>query len=219
MKAVLSPICTGKILFVRSKLWQEYAKSQQRTHAKIEHQSETILRILDFVGNTPLIQLKNITDTSSGVLVFAKAEFLNPSGSVKDRAARAMMLDGIATGRLTKSKRILDATSGNTGIAFAMFGAALGYGVTLYLPKNCSEERKRIMKSFGAEIIETSPLEGSDGAFLAAKEAASDTDTYFYPNQYNNPVNPKAHYETTGVEIWEQTGGGVTHFVSGMGTS
>lgn len=175
--------------------------------------------ILNYVGNTPLLQLNRISNNAPGVKVFAKAEFFNPSGSVKDRAARAMLLDGIETGKLTKSKRILDATSGNTGIAFSMFGAALGYGVTLYIPANCGEERKRTMKSLGAELIETDPLEGSDGAFLAAQEAAGDTATYFYPNQYNNPANPRAHYETTGVEIWNQTAGFVTHFISGMGTS
>ncbi|MDR1066680.1 MAG: cysteine synthase family protein [Clostridiales bacterium] len=175
--------------------------------------------VLDCVGNTPLIELKNISRETSGVRIFAKAEFLNPSGSVKDRAARAMLLDGLESGRLTSGKRILDATSGNTGIAFAMFGAALGFGVTLYLPENCSEERKRMMKSFGAELMETSPLEGSDGAFLSARAAAEDTDTYFYPDQYNNIANPRAHYDTTGVEIWEQTDGVVTHFITGMGTS
>jgi cysteine synthase B len=130
-----------------------------------------------------------------------------------------MLLDGIATGALTRSQRILDATSGNTGIAFAMFGAVLGYGVTLYLPANCSPERKQTMKIFGAEVIETDPLEGSDGAFLAAQAAAQDTDRYFYPNQYNNPANPRAHYETTAVEIWDQSNGAVTHFIASMGTS
>lgn len=175
------------------------------------------MSILDFVGNTPLIELNKVA--VRGVRVFAKAEFLNPGGSIKDRAARAMISDGIKRGVLTDNKRILDATSGNTGIAFAMFGAALGFGVTLYLPQNCSEERKRMMKCFGAEIIETSPLEGSDGAFLAARAAALDTERYFYPDQYNNPANPRSHFETTGVEIWQQTAGKITHFITGMGTS
>ena len=177
------------------------------------------LFILDCVGHTPLVELARVINPPLGVKLFAKAEFMNPSGSVKDRAARAMLLDGIERGLLTKEKRVLDATSGGTGIALAQFGAALGYGVTLYIPQNCGDERKKTMRALGAEIVETSPLEGSDGAFLAAKEAARDADGYFHLDQYNNPANPKAHYDTTGVEIWEQTNGTVTHFICGMGTS
>jgi cysteine synthase B len=178
------------------------------------------MNILDFVGNTPLIELGNIASGAPGVRLMAKAEFFNPSGSVKDRAARAMILDGVKNRALSKGKTILDATSGNTGISYAMIGAALGYPVTLYMPQNANLERVRIIGSFGAAIVGTDPLEGSDGAFLAAKEAVdAEPDRYFYPDQYNNPQNPKTHYETTGVEIWTQSGKDVTHFITGMGTS
>jgi cysteine synthase B len=157
---------------------------------------------------------------AAGVNIWAKAEFANPSGSVKDRAAYAMISDGIRRGAITKDKIIIDATSGNTGISYAMIGAALGYAVRLYLPKNASVERKNIMRNYGAAIIETSPLEGSDGAYLAAnREFEAHPEKYFYPNQYNNPVNPLAHYNATGVEIWEQSGHKVTHFITGTGTS
>jgi cysteine synthase B len=176
--------------------------------------------ILDTVGNTPLIALKNITRSVSGVQVLAKAEYFNPSGSVKDRAAKAMLLDGIKSGSLTKDKIIIDATSGNTGIAYAMFGAAMGYRVTLCMPANASFERKKILRAYGAEIIDTDPLESSDGAYLAVKKlVAENPEKYFYPDQYNNENNWKAHFETTGVEILEQTGNKITHFVAGAGTS
>ncbi|GHU52841.1 cysteine synthase [Clostridia bacterium] len=172
------------------------------------------------MGNTPLIELNRIDALPAGVRLFAKAEFFNPSGSVKDRAATAIIADGIASGKLSKDKTIIDATSGNTGIAYAMIGAAYGYPVTLYMPANTSAERKSIMRSFGAKIIETSPLESSDGAFNAVREeVAKNPEKYFYADQYNNPVNPFAHYNGTGLEIWEQTGGKVTHFIAGMGTS
>jgi cysteine synthase B len=176
--------------------------------------------LLDLIGNTPLLHIRKIASDVPGVELLAKAEFYNPSGSVKDRAAKAMILDGIETGRLTKEKTIIDATSGNTGIAYSMLGAALGYPVRLYLPENTSGERKSIMRHYGAQIIETSPLEGSDGSFLAVRDAVSTSpDQYFYPDQYNNPVNPKAHYDGTGLEIWRQTNGAVTHYIAGMGTS
>jgi cysteine synthase B len=178
------------------------------------------MRILDMVGNTPLIELANHGRAFRGVTILGKAEFANPSGSVKDRAAKAMLLDGIERGLLTKDKTVIDATSGNTGIAYAMIGAALGYRVSLYMPANTSLERKRMIQYLGAGIAETSPLESSDGAFRAVREAlAQDPERYFYPDQYNNPANPGAHYETTGPEIWEQTGHRITHFVAGMGTS
>jgi len=174
--------------------------------------------ILDTVGNTPLLALKNVTLSSVPVLV--KAEYFNPSGSVKDRAAKAMLLDGIKSGKLTKDKIIIDATSGNTGIAYAMIGAALGYRVTLCMPANASFERKKILRAYGAQIIDTDPLESSDGAYYAVKKlVAENPDKYFYPDQYNNDNNWKAHYETTGVEILEQTNNAVTHFVVGAGTS
>ncbi|MDR1949611.1 MAG: cysteine synthase family protein [Spirochaetaceae bacterium] len=178
------------------------------------------MNILDLVGNTPLIELKRISREAEGVELYAKAEFCNPSGSVKDRAAKAMIRKGIESGALDRGRAIIDATSGNTGIAYAMIGAALGFPVILYLPANASRERKRIIKSYNAVIRETSPLESSDGAFLAVQEAvAAEPERYFYPNQYNNDANWLAHYETTGPEIWEQTGGRVTHFICGMGTS
>jgi len=176
--------------------------------------------LLDLVGNTPLLPLSRaVPELPDGVELLAKAEFLNPSGSVKDRAARAMLLDGLKRGLLAPGKTILDATSGNTGISYAMFGAALGFPVKIYLPKNAQNERKNIIRACGAEIVETSPLEGSDGAYAAAvAEAGADPERYFFPDQYNNPANPLAHYNGTGAEIWKQTGGRVTHFLALTGT-
>jgi cysteine synthase B len=172
------------------------------------------------VGNTPLLELGNLSGSYGGVRILAKAEFANPSGSVKDRAAKAMLKDGIDRGLLTKDKAVIDATSGNTGIAYAMIGAALGYRVILYMPANTSLERNGMMRHLGAEIVETDPLQSSDGAFLAVQKAvAQDPDRYFYPDQYNNPANPLAHYNGTGREIWEQTDRQISHFVSVMGTS
>ncbi|MDR1489521.1 MAG: PLP-dependent cysteine synthase family protein [Desulfovibrio sp.] len=176
--------------------------------------------ILDLVGNTPLLRLDKIAAGVPGLTLLAKAEFCNPSGSVKDRAARAMLQDGLASGKLAKGRTIIDATSGNTGIAYAMMGAALGYAVTLYIPANAGKERKAAIRAYGGTIVETDPLEGSDGAYLAARaEMESRPDLYFYPDQYNNPANPRAHYEGTGAEIWEQSAHGLTHFIAGMGTS
>jgi cysteine synthase B len=178
-----------------------------------------LMNVLDLVGNTPLLEI-NISPLPDGVRVYAKAEFVNPSGSVKDRAAKNMLLTAIKEGRLTKDKTILDATSGNTGIAYAMIGAALGYKVELCLPANASFERKKILQAYGAGIIETDPLESSDGAYLAAKEIArKNPDKYFFPDQYNNHANWKAHYDGTAPEILKQTNGGVTHFIAGAGTS
>lgn len=174
--------------------------------------------VVDLIGNTPLIDLSPWA--TPGVQVLAKAEHLNPGGSVKDRAARAMILDGIANGRLTRDKTLIDATSGNTGIAYAMIGAALGYRVAVCLPANASRERKRLLRLYGAEIIETDPLCGTDGAQLEAKRlAAADPARWFYPDQYNNDANWRAHYQTTAEEIWRQTGGRITHFIAGLGTS
>jgi len=176
--------------------------------------------IIDRIGKTPLFRLKNFTAASEGVEIYMKGEHLNPSGSVKDRAAKAMILEGIESGKLNHKKTILDATSGNTGIAYAMIGAFLDYKVTLCLPKNANLERKRILRAYNAEIIETDPLLSSDGAQLAAKKLAGDfPDKYFYPDQYNNEENWRAHYNSTAPEIWEQTGGRITHFIAGMGTS
>ena len=173
------------------------------------------------VGNTPLIRLRRLTaGLPEGVEILAKAEFTNPGGSVKDRAALAMILAGERSGELTPEKTIIDATSGNTGIAYAMLGAARGYQVTLVLPKNASDARKKILRRFGADIIETDPMGGTDTAQIVARElAAKDPEKYFYPDQYNNEANWKAHYATTANEIWWQTNGRVTHFVAGLGTT
>lgn len=176
--------------------------------------------ILSLVGGTPLIRLRRVVEgLPAQVEVYAKAEWFNPGGSVKDRPALRMVMDGIRAGRLKRGMRILDATSGNTGIAYAWIGAALGYGVTLCLPSNASRERKRILTVHGVDIVETDPLEGTDGAQRRAKEMAhSEPERYFYPDQYNNEANWRAHYDGTGREIWEQTSGRVTHLVAGVGT-
>ena len=172
------------------------------------------------IGNTPLVRLRRITrDLEPGVEVLVKAEHLNPGGSVKDRAALWMIRDGERSGRLYPGKTILDATSGNTGIAYAMLGAARGYPVAICLPGNASAERKRILRTYGAEIVETDPLQGTDGAQAVAREiAAREPARYFYADQYNNEANWRAHYEGTGSEIWQQTRGRITHFVAGLGT-
>lgn len=168
------------------------------------------------VGHTPLLQLRSI----EGVEIFAKAEHLNPGGSVKDRAALSMILEGERTGRLKPGMTIIDATSGNTGIAYAMIGASRGYRVTVCLPKNAGRQRKRILRSYGVEIIETDQMLSTDGAQRIAREKfEAEPNKYFYPNQYNNDANWRAHYETTANEIWHQTDGRVTHFVTGLGTS
>src|SRR5215831_5389801 len=177
-------------------------------------------RLLDAVGNTPLLDLARVARDVPGLRLLAKAEFMNPGGSVKDRPARAMLTDGLARGLLTPGRRILEATSGNTGIADAMLGRALGFGVTLCVPAKASAERKAILAAFGAELVLTDPLEGADGAIRMAREMfARDPDKYFYPDQYSNPANWRAHFETTGPEIWRDTQGKLTHFVAGLGTT
>jgi cysteine synthase B len=176
--------------------------------------------LLENVGGTPLVKLPRLAREleGRGVEVYAKAEHLNPGGSVKDRAALSMILDGERTGRLTPEKILLDATSGNTGIAYAMIGAARGYRVRLCLPGNANV--KRVLRIYGAELIETDPREGTDAPQrLAQRMAAEEPERFFYPNQYDNPANWRAHYEGTAPEIWEQTGGRVTHFLAGVGTS
>ncbi len=176
--------------------------------------------ILDLIGRTPLIRLRQIEKQCPGVEIYAKAEWQNPGGSVKDRAAARMIAEGEASGALTPGKTILDATSGNTGIAYAMIGAAKGYNVKLCVPENASQERKLILRAFGAELVLTSPLESTDGAIREARRLyAESPGTYFYPDQYNNEANWRAHYDTTGPEIIEQTAGTITHFVAGLGTS
>jgi cysteine synthase B len=173
------------------------------------------------IGSTPLIRLRRVAgDLPIGVEVHAKAEHLNPGGSIKDRAALAMILAGERSGQLRPGMAIIDATSGNTGIAYAMIGAARGYPVVVCLPKNASGQRKHILRSFGVEIIQTDPLMSTDGAQLIARELfENEPDKYFYPDQYNNPANWRAHYEGTAPEIWAQTTGRITHFLAGLGTS
>lgn len=178
------------------------------------------VRLLDLVGNTPLLRLENIGSRFPKVEFYAKSEWFNPGGSVKDRAALAMIREGEERGALHAGKTILDATSGNTGIALAMIGAALGYDVTLCVPSSASPERLRTIRALGAELILTPGDEGSDGAIRRARQTFEQhPERYFYADQYNNPANPRAHYETTAPEIWRQTQGRVTHFVAGLGTS
>ena len=193
-----------------------------RATVKVQTQAISVRYSLQaHIGGTPLIALLRVgAGLPSGVTVFAKAEHLNPGGSVKDRAALAMILDAERRGLLYRGKTILDATSGNTGIAFAMIGAALGYSVALCLPRNASVERKHILRRYYSKIIETDPLGGTDGAQVRARELwAESPGRYFYADQYNNEANWRAHYETTSPEIWEQTEGRITHFVAGLGTS
>ncbi|HKV39893.1 MAG TPA: cysteine synthase family protein [Blastocatellia bacterium] len=178
------------------------------------------VEVSELVGNTPLLKLRHFGSEIPGVQIYVKAEWFNPGGSVKDRPALNMILDGERRGVLTPGKTILDATSGNTGIAYAWLGAARGYKVKLALPQNASEERKRILQTFGVELVLTSPLEGSDGAIREARRLYAEApDSYFYADQYNNNANWRAHYETTALEIWNQTGGRITHFIAGLGTS
>jgi cysteine synthase B len=176
--------------------------------------------LLQLIGNTPLVSFQRVARGVEPVRVYAKAEWYNPGGSVKDRAALSMILDGERRGLLTHKKTIIDATSGNTGIAYAMIAAERGYKVKLALPSNASIERKQSLIAYGAELIFTDPHEGTDGAQRYVKNLVeSDPEKYFYPDQYNNDANWKAHYETTAMEIWRQTEGRVTHFVTGVGTS
>jgi cysteine synthase B len=180
----------------------------------------TAASVIDLIGNTPLIRLAAFEAGFRNVELYAKAEWKNPGGSVKDRPAARMIADGERSGALTRNKILLDATSGNTGIAYAMIGAARGFRVRLCVPENVTPERKRILKAFGADIVFTDPMEGSDGAILRAKKMfAENPDLYFYPDQYNNPGNWLSHYDTTAPEVIEQTGGRLTHFVAGLGTS
>ena len=175
---------------------------------------------MDRIGNTPLLRLERVGQEFPNVAFCAKAEWFNPGGSVKDRPALGMIQAGLASGALRSDKTIIDATSGNTGIAYAMIGAALGFPVQLCLPDSASHERKRILWAFGAELVITPGDEGTDGAIGKVREiVAGNPDKYFYPDQYSNPANWQAHYRTTANEIWQQTSGRVTHFVAGLGTS
>ncbi|MFN8378914.1 MAG: PLP-dependent cysteine synthase family protein [Anaerolineae bacterium] len=173
------------------------------------------------IGHTPLLAFCQLTaHLPEDVAIYAKAEWTNPGGSVKDRAAANIIRQAERSGELHAGKTLLDSTSGNTGIAYAMLGAAKGYKVKLFLPANASPERIAILRAYGAELVLTDPLEGSDGAIRAVRElAAAEPERYFYADQYNNPANWQSHYQSTGVEVWEQTGGQVTHFVAGLGTS
>jgi cysteine synthase B len=176
--------------------------------------------VVDAVGDTPLVRLRKVARDFPGVEVWAKLEFANPGGSVKDRPAVRMMLDAMADGRLTRDRILVDSTSGNTGVAYALFGAALGVRVRLVMPSNVSKARKDITRAFGCEIVYTDPLEGSDGAMNVARDlVASDPERYFYPDQYSNPSNWRAHYDGTGREIVEDVGDRLTHFVAGLGTT
>ena len=181
---------------------------------------DTGVSVLDLIGRTPLIRLRRFEKECPGVEICAKVEGQNPGGSVKDRAAARMITEGEKSGALKPGLTILDATSGNTGIAYAMIGAARGYKVKLCVPANASPERKLILKAFGAELVLTDPLESTDGAIREARRLhAEEPGRYFYPDQYNNDGNWLAHYDTTAPEIIEQTSGGLTHFVAGLGTS
>ena len=185
-----------------------------------EVQQEIGTSVVDLIGHTPLLRLRKFERDCPGVEVYAKAEWQNPGGSVKDRPAARMIAEGERKGTLTPDKVILDATSGNTGIAYAMIGAARGYSVRLCVPNNVTPERKQILGTYGAELIYTDPMDGSDGAIREARRLYAEApDRYFYPDQYNNDGNWQAHYETTGEEIIAQTNGRVTHFVAGLGTS
>ena len=194
-----------------------------RASAKLElpaPQTAVGQSVLERIGNTPLLLLGRIGSQFPNVQFLAKAEWFNPGGSVKDRPALSMIRAGLATGKLSRGKTIVDATSGNTGIAYAMIGAALGHPVKLFLPNSASQERKRILAAYGAELVMTPGDEGTDGAIRRVRElVATNPHDYFYPDQYSNPANWQAHYHTTANEIWEQTHGEITHFVAALGTS
>src|SRR5579863_1535124 len=176
--------------------------------------------VLSLIGNTPLLRIQRIGREFPAVEFYAKAEWANPGGSVKDRPAMNIILDAESTGLMSREKILIDSTSGNTGIAYAMICAARGYRAKLFMPGNVSVERKRILNAYGAEIVFTDPMEGSDGAIRQVRQiVAANPHQYFYANQYDNPANWRAHYNSTGPEIFNQTAGRVTHFVAGLGTS
>ena len=184
------------------------------------HRSRRLGSVVDAVGNTPLLKLNKVAASAPSVEVYVKLEFMNPGGSVKDRPALRMMLDAIDDGRLTQDKILIDSTSGNTGVAYSMLGAALGYRIQLVMPKNVTKARKDITRAFGTELIFSDPMEGSDGAIRLVREIVDQNpDKYFYPDQYNNPSNPLAHYHGTAREILDALGDRITHFVTSLGTS
>jgi len=182
--------------------------------------SRRLTSVIDGIGNTPLLRLRKVAAHVPDVEVYVKLEFMNPGGSVKDRPALRMMQDAIADGRLTRDKVLIDATSGNTGVAYSMIGAALGYKINLVMPKNVTQARKDITQAYGTELIYSSPMEGSDGAILLVRKIVEENpEKYFYSDQYSNPSNPKAHYLGTGQEILDALGDKITHFVTALGTS
>jgi cysteine synthase B len=182
--------------------------------------SQLFPSVAEAVGQTPLVRLERAAREAPSVEVYAKLEFANPGGSVKDRAALRMMTRAIEDGRLSEDKILIDSTSGNTGVAYSLFGAALGVRVQLVMPSNVSKARKDITRAFGTEIIFSDPMEGSDGAIRLVRDiVAKEPERYFYPDQYSNPDNPLAHYHGTGAEILDQVGDRITHFVAGLGTS
>ena len=182
--------------------------------------ARVVSSILDLIGNTPLIRIHVFDAEHPGVEFYAKAEWFNPGGSVKDRPAKRMIEEAERSGELTRDRTIIDSTSGNTGIGYALVAAAKGYRLKLVMPRNVSRERVETVRAYGAEVVFSDPLEGSDGAILLCREiVAADPELYYKPDQYNNPMNPQAHYDSTGPEIVAQTQGRITHFVAGLGTS
>lgn len=201
-------------------MWYVDASSDASTAQDVHVRRGLAVSLDQLIGNTPLLPLQRIAGAGIGASIFVKLEYLNPGGSVKDRPARAIIHAAERDGRLGADRTLLDASSGNTGIAYAMLCAERGYGCEICLPGNASEERKKLLRSYGARIVITDAVEGSDGAIREARRrAAADSERYFYADQYNNPENVRAHYETTGAEIWEQMEGRLTHFVAGLGTS
>ncbi|MCC6647254.1 MAG: cysteine synthase family protein [Polyangiaceae bacterium] len=182
--------------------------------------SRLLRSAVDAVGDTPMVRLDRFASAAPSVELYLKLEFANPGGSVKDRPAKRMMLDALADGRLTSDKILIDSTSGNTGVAYSLMGAALGYRVALVMPRNVSQARKDITRAFGTELIYSDPMEGSDGAIRLVRQLVeASPERYFYPDQYSNPSNPLAHYDGTGVEILDAVGDRITHFVAGLGTT
>lgn len=228
MPARLDERLTGRTISFeseRAEYMMSYKYESSEAHVGLTADDSEVLyagasSILDYIGNTPLLRITKPEGIREGVEIYAKAEWFNPGGSVKDRAALSMIREAERTGELTRDRIIIDATSGNTGIAYAMIGCVLGYRVELALPANASRERKTALRAYGAEVILTDPLEGTDGAQQKVKElVAARPGKYFYPDQYNNPANWLAHYRTTAPEMWEQSTHRITHFVAGLGTS
>ena len=201
--------------------WRSNTDSFPEVHqTDIERSVRDNSSLLSSIGHTPLLRIRNIEIYNENVQIYAKAEWFNPGGSIKDRPALNMLLEAEKSGQLAKDKIVIDASSGNTGIAYAMLGSALGYSVQIALPANASSERKETLRAYGAEIIETDALTGTDGAQQYVRDLVSEhPDRYYYPDQYNNPANWQAHYNSTAWEIWNQSRQRVTHFVAGLGTT